>query len=216
MQITYESFGEYYIFSHDLNTRVYLGDASPEDYIHDELEQQKRSASYIPPKNKKDFNDLGTWTYDFKRRLSLGEMGNFTTNIKAKYNQNCKAAERLAWIWFLNTTPEEYDARQAQLQRERDERAREMPYLHNLMMYWKEGIGNVSYYVDDDGNEITFEQHQINMKAKYGDDVFELAAKNNPPSPEAKKFLEQYYAMKDMSMEEKVNYMTKVNLDDFE
>ncbi len=43
--ITYEKFDNYYIFSHEPNTRVFLGNNSPDDYVEDELNQQKRSAS---------------------------------------------------------------------------------------------------------------------------------------------------------------------------
>lgn len=45
MKITYEKFEDHYVFSHKPKTRVYLGEASPEDYIEDELNQNKRSAS---------------------------------------------------------------------------------------------------------------------------------------------------------------------------
>jgi hypothetical protein len=45
MKITYEKFDNYYIFSNSPNTRVYLGPYSPDDYVEDELNQQKRSAS---------------------------------------------------------------------------------------------------------------------------------------------------------------------------
>ena len=209
----YEKIGDYYIFNNNPKTRVYLGKAHPEDYMYDEAEQAKRSASAwykevhtgksitwdkimdyeqndSKPGNglvwyensshdlgkREDYTFEGGHALEFKRKLCMGEMGNLNKTIK--YNQKDKSCERLAWIDFLETSPEEYDTRQSQFAKESEEIARKSPWLHNLCMAWKEGVGNETYYTDDEGNRISPNEHVELMKKKFGNDVFELAEKD--------------------------------------
>lgn len=193
----YEDFGDYHVFYDDPDTRVYLGGASPEDYIWDEQEQKKRSNSlyYYKKSTGEKVDELPDGeilgheydckcSYEFDRRLTMGAMGSRERNTK--YNSASKAAKRLASIYFFNITPETYDAREEKFRRKREEDARNRPYLYNLMMVWNPDIGNETYYVDDEGKRITLDEHVSLMKAKFGDDVFELAEKNNPVSHEVK------------------------------
>lgn len=201
-----EKTNDYAVFSHAPNTKVYLGDCPIEDYIHDEENQLKRSAScyyYEIATGKKvsqdevfgkeeDGNIELVWhgeefthendkisnykygykcDYDFERKTAFGGMESLT-GPQIKYNQRDKSSYRLAWIDFMQITPEEYDKREAKFAKEREDDARKSPYLHNLM--WVDGR---MYYVDDNKNEISLDQHIELMKKKFGDDVFELAEK---------------------------------------
>lgn len=209
-EIIYEKFEDYYVFSNNPNTRVYLGKESPEDYIWDELEQQKRTASSwykevhtgkeitfkdvlaydrdgSKPGNgqvwydgddeddgfgrkKESYTFEGGHTYDFTRKLHLASMGSSAKSCK--YVSDDKAAQRLAWAWYFNKTLEKYDIDQKEIEDKREEAARKNPHLHNLM--W---VSGEMYYVDDNQNRISLEEHEKNMKAKFGDDVFYKAEK---------------------------------------
>lgn len=179
--ITYEKFDDYYVFSCNPKTRIYLGDASPEDYIHDKIEQAKRIEScshyVIATGEKVDGYPKGELAgetveykcaYSFVRRLSLSTLSGPRGSVE--YESKNKAMERLAQACFFGQTLEEYDARQLEIQAKRDEQARKRPLMHNLS--WVNGR---TYYTNDDGVEISFEEHKRYMKEKFGDDVFEKA-----------------------------------------
>lgn len=231
MSITHTRIGDYYIFSHEPNTRVYLGDAAPNDYIWDELEQQKRSASSwykeihsgkeitwddimnykhdgSLPGNGLVFYDEGEWckrenytfeggcTHNFERKLSLGGMGKLGGE-SCKYNQKDKAAEKAAWCFFFNQTSEEYDARQEENRLQREKQKRDNPGMHNLMM-----VSGESYYVDDDNNRITMEEHVKKMKEELGEDCFELAnARIRELYPEGAKITDELYKLREQERE---------------
>lgn len=191
MNITYENKGDYYIFSHEPNTRVYLGNAAPEDYIHDEENQAKRSI-YLRYVNKEtgeskrweefdhdakcdfDFHNKYEFKcdYDFNRKLVMTSMGSSTRNVK--YISSDKVAKRLAWTYVFNQTLEEYDSFEKKWQETRLEWKRKNPLLYNLRCFDGE-----TYYVNDNGDRITFEEHVKLMKEELGEDCFELAAKGS-------------------------------------
>lgn len=198
----YKDFGDYHVFYDNPDTRVYLGGASPEDYMWEEAEQKKRSNSlyYYKKSTGEKVDELPEGeilgheyeckcSYEFESKLRMGYMG--SPDRKACYNVRSKSAERLAWIYFLDDTPEAYDARQEEFRKQREDDARNRPFLHNLMMVWNPEVGNETYYVNDEGKRITLDEHVALMKAKFGDDVFELAAKNNPVSPEVKALMDK-------------------------
>lgn len=177
MTITYEKHGDYYIFSHKPKVRVYLGEALPEDYIWDELEQRKRSAScyhYVIATGEKvdDYPDgeiAGSASatvdykcdYEFTRRISgMCSMGNFSTGVGVEYASKDKAMKRLAEAHYFNKTLDQYDAQQDEYRLKREEDKHRHPLLHNLMM-----VNGETYYVNDDGKRITFEEHYEFMKA---------------------------------------------------
>jgi hypothetical protein len=173
VDITYVKTDEYYIFSHKPKVRVYLGEASPEDYIFDELEQAKRSATcyYVNKKTGQKVTSVNAdfgfhdehefmCPYVFKRKLHLAAWGNFSTGKGVEYISSDKAMERLAVSYFLGQTLEQYDARQEQFRLEREEQKHKHPLLHNLMM-----VDGETYYVDDNGKRITFDEHVELMKA---------------------------------------------------
>lgn len=196
MEITYENHGDYYTFSNDPEARVYLGDVPPEDYIHDVQEQAKRTAScyyyeiktgkkvdkeiayashdliWHGPSHRGDKEEDYTYgfkcDYDFKRKTSLASYHVHDRTVS--YNQKDPAMERLATAYAFGQSLEEYDKRKKEFQDEMDEFARKNPSITNLMMVG----GRPPYYVDDEGNEISSDKHIELMKAKYGDDVFDL------------------------------------------
>lgn len=197
MNITYENHGDYYTFSHQPDTRVYLGDADPNDYIHDVINQKKRTESCyyyeistgkkvdydnIPDEESIHFNNSDPYPlkenckygfkcdYDFKRKLSLAHYSIAGRNVK--YIQKDKAIERLATAYAFNKTLEEYDAWTEEFNRKQEKFKRENPSLHNLM-----GVDGRMYYTDDNGKEITIEEHQTRMKAELGEDCFEQEAR---------------------------------------
>lgn len=227
METTYKNYGDYYIFNDSPETRVYLGEVSPEDYIHDQIHQAKRSASCYnyelttgkkvsqeeafeksyekgeliwredegvevdyAGRPKSNFTYGYRCDYDFNRRTSLGYM--MFGDKSVKYNQNDPAMERLARAYAYGQTLEEYDAQQAAFKQERDDWARKHPSLTNLMMVG----GKPPYYVDDDGKEITIQEHRVLMKEKYGDDVFEKEAERSEREtpPEVKKMAREIAA----------------------
>lgn len=193
---TYTNYGDYYIFDNAPNTRVYLGSVSPEDYIWDEEQQALRTAScgYVHKETKvkihwddltddqKSDLDLRNkydheCTYDFVRRAHCAYLGSSKKSVR--FISGDKALERLAWIYYLDQAPEEYDARQEKFRLEREETKRRNPGLHNLMM-----VAGETYYVDDNGKRITFEEHVALMKEQLGEDCFDVAhermKKENP------------------------------------
>lgn len=185
MNITYEKFDDYYIFSSNPKQRVYLGTATTEDYIHDVAEQAKRSASchYVHKETGAEVsskNDLDPYdiidnyeyecSYEFKNKLHMGSMSGLKKSCT--YNSEDPAMERLANAYFFNQTLEQYDARQEEHRLKREKSKRENPELHNLM--WVDGR---MYYVDDDGKEISNEEHFKKMRAELGDDYFDKELK---------------------------------------
>jgi hypothetical protein len=186
-KITYEKFEDHYIFSHEPNTRVYLGNISPEDYIWDQEQQALRTASckYInkitgkpaeePKCNLEDDSEYD-WkfydnhkfecTYEFKQRAHCAYMGGPKRSVK--HASGDKAMERLAWIYYMDETPEVYDARQKSYRLDAEKRKKENPMMHNLM--W---VSGELYHVNDAGERITFDEHIALMKEQLGEDCFE-------------------------------------------
>lgn len=244
MQITYEKFDDYYIFSHQPEMRVYLGDASPEDYIWDEEQQAKRSVSswykevhtgkeitwddirdyeydgskpgngcvwYGSPAHdfdkRENYTFEGGHSHDFVRRLHLSQWGNLSTGKGCKYLYKDKAMERLAHAYFFNQSLEQYDAQQEEFRKEREKQKRESPALYNLMM-----VSGETYYVDDNDQRITVDEHCARMKAELGEDCFEIAdAKIREEHPEAYKaaqeFVKRREAMVGMTREQSLEYL---------
>lgn len=236
--ITYEKFDNYYVFSHEPNTRVYLGNHSPDDYVEDEMNQQKRSASSwykevhtgkkvtwdeimdydhdnskpgngqvwyesMNPHHEFDKKENYTWEggcdFEFERKITgLATYGNFSANRSATYVPEFKSE---AWAYVSGHSMERQKEIEAEIRASMDEFNREHPWLVNLHDH--------DGYHDDEGNSITVDQHIINMKAKYGDDVFELAeAKVDPEiKKQVEKIMEVREKTKDMSREEYLEYI---------
>ncbi len=200
--ITYEKFDDYYVFSHEPNSRVYLGSNSPDDYVEDELNQQKRSASswYKEIHTGKDvtWDDIMDYDHDesmpgnghvwyesmnsyhefYKKESYTWEGGcsfEFERKVKglATFGNGVRSASYVpefraeAWAFVSGHTMERQKQIDAEVQASMDEFNREHPYLINL--HDRNG------YHDDDGNPITMEEQQAMVKARYGDDVFEIA-----------------------------------------
>ena len=202
MKITYENKGDYYVFSDNPDTRVYLGNASPEDYIHDVEQQTQRSEScyYYDIKTGKKVSQDEAFDKSFEKgeliwhgaQHELDKIENYTYGYKCEYDfkrklalasyggprKSCKyiskdkAMNRLATAYFFDQTLEEYDKRQEEFQKERDESKRKNPSIHNLMC-----VSGETYYVDDDGNRITPSEHIKLMKEQLGEDCFDIEAK---------------------------------------
>jgi hypothetical protein len=204
--ITFTKHDDYYLFSNNPETRVYLGSVKPEDYIWDEEQQALRTASCgyfnkvtgekaVEPKCDLEDDSEYDWqfyeeheyqcTYDFIRRAHCAYLGSSKKNVR--FISADKAMERLAWIYYLDQTPEEYDARQEQYKVEAEERKRRSPAMHNLMM-----VAGETYHVDDNGKRITFEEHIALMKEQLGEDCFDVAHQRmQEENPEIMKLAEE-------------------------
>ena len=219
MKITYEKFDEYYIFSNSPNKRVYLGPHSPDDYVEDELNQQKRTASawykeihtgkditwddimsykhdgskqgngfvfYGPEDNwqkRENYTYEGGHTFDFERKVKgLASFGNGQRS--ATYVETYRSE---AWAYVSGKTIEQQKQIEKDIEDRMEKFDREHPYLIGL----HDRLG----YLDGDRNPITVEEQQIMVKAKYGDDVFEIA--DAKVSPEIRKLVDQAYKGKE-------------------
>lgn len=213
MQITYEKFDDYYLFSHKPDTRVYLGNNNPEDYILDELEQMKRTKScgYFdknglmveePEEYDDEFYDNHEYecTYSFIRKIGgMQHLGGPDKSCEFVSSESDKA-----WAWYIGKTPEQYQEHKAEIEKKFDARKREKPSLHNLVM-----ANGETYYVNDAGDRISFEEHVALMKEQLGEDCFDKERENL--DPKYKKFAENYISIisetENMPVEEKLKYI---------
>lgn len=214
----YQKFDNYFVFDENPELRVYVREEKIQDYIHDVTEQKKRSESChyvhketgVKKKNidfdQDDYDDYEfTCTYDYKSKLSKASYGG--KDKHCTYDRDDKEMEKLANCYFFNKTSEEYDKQEEEWKAKRLEQQRKMPMLHNLIMV----AGRAPYYVNDDGEEITIEEHMRLMKEQLGDDCFEYA--DSLISEEAKQFAKKFL---ENSVEDNTDYNKPVSLKDWD
>ena len=199
MTYTYEKRGNYFIINGNENSRVYT-DANPEDYIEDLINQEKRSASawykevhtgkevtwdeiadydHDGSKPGNGFVWYGSADHEFDKRENYTWEGGFSFKFERKvpglatFGSNGRSAtyeskyKTEAWAFVNGKTIEEQREIERMSRERMDDFNRRHPWLYNL----HDRLG----YLDDNGNQITFEEHREMVKKKYGDDVFEKA-----------------------------------------
>lgn len=198
-EYTYEQRENYFIINGNENKRIYA-DVSPEDYIEDLINQEKRNASawykeihtgkevtwdeiadydHDGSKPGNGFVWYGSADHEFDKRENYTWEGGFSFEFERKvpglatFGSNERSAtyeskyKTEAWAFVNGKTIEEQLEVEKKVRESIDDFNRRHPWLYNL----HDRLG----YLDDDGNQITFEEHQEMVKKKYGDDVFEKA-----------------------------------------
>lgn len=224
MEITYKKYDNYYIFSDEPNTKVFLGDIPPEDYIHDQVHQAKRRASCyhyeIATGKKVSQEEAYEKSWEKEELIWHGEdlthehdsIKNYTYGYKCDYD-----FQRKTFLTTMGGTNGnfKYNSKDPKMKRlaeseffgytldlydlmqkkHREERE-EFERLNPSITNLMMIGGRDPFYVDYDHNEITCEQHTALMKEKYGEDVFEKEAERleKETSPEVKEIVKQILA----------------------
>lgn len=80
---------------------------------------------------------------------TLGKEGPDGKWVEVSYDDKNPAERKQAWMTFWEESEIEYDRREAEMKKEREEFKKKYPLLDNLV--WADGE---MYYVDDDGNRL--------------------------------------------------------------
>ena len=236
--ITYEKFDNYYIFSHEPNTRVYLGANSPDDYVEDELNQQRRTASAwyreVHTGNTVTWEDImdyghdgskpgnglvwyGSASHEFDHRENYTFEGGHTFDFKRKVKGLARFGNNIRQASYVPDFKSEAWAyvsyHSMERQKEIESQTRASIDEFNRDHPWIVNLHDTRGYLDDNGNSITIDQHVMAMKERYGDDVFELAEAKVDPEIKKKveKIMEFREKTKDMNFEEALEALKTYN-----